>query len=262
MRPTVVALAALLVAVPSLARAEEPQPPDVIPEKARALAVKGRAFHDAGDYGNAIIAFKEAYVMAPSAGLLFNLAQAYRLQGNCDDAAMMYRRYLTTQPSPEGRAVAEGHLEAVERCAHKTALRISKDPDAPTIIATDRASGSLFATSPTSHRAEIEKDLGLGLGIGGGVAVSLAVYYAFQAHDASVAVEHAYANGAKWQDIASIDARGSRDATSAKILGIGGGVAITGGVALYLLGKRAEHLAPISVAPTRHGAEVHVAWKF
>ena len=262
MRTAVVALASLLAIAPSLARAEEPQPPDVIPMKARALAVKGRAFHDAGDYGDAIIAFKEAYVMAPSPGLLFNLAQAYRLHGNCDDAAMMYRRYLTTQPSAEGRAVAEGHLAAVERCAHENALHISKNPNAPTIIATDRASGSLFATAPTSHRAEIEKDLGIGLGLGGGVVVSIAMYYAFKAHDASAAVEHAYANGAKWQDISSIDARGARDATTARILGISGGIAVAGGVTLYLLGKRAEHLAPISVAPTKHGAEVHVAWQF
>ena len=35
--------------------------------------------------------------------LLFNLAQAYRLQGNCDDAALMYRRYLATNPGVEQR---------------------------------------------------------------------------------------------------------------------------------------------------------------
>src|SRR5262245_32026750 len=81
-----------------------------VPTKARTLAERGRAFHDAGDYANAIAAFTQAYVIAPSPALLFNLAQAYRLRGDCEDAALMYRRYLNTNPSPEGRALAETHL--------------------------------------------------------------------------------------------------------------------------------------------------------
>ena len=52
-----------------------------------------RRLHEA-----AVAAFKEAYVLAPSPGLLFNIAQAYRLAGNCDDAAWMYRRFLDTNP--------------------------------------------------------------------------------------------------------------------------------------------------------------------
>ncbi|HSR99814.1 MAG TPA: hypothetical protein VLM79_22325, partial [Kofleriaceae bacterium] len=37
-----------------------------VPAKARALAERGRASHDAGDYAAAITAFTQAYVMAPS----------------------------------------------------------------------------------------------------------------------------------------------------------------------------------------------------
>src|ERR1043165_3802531 len=53
--------------------------PDQIPAKARELATRGRIFHDAGDYPDAIAAFKEASVPAPSPGLLFTTAQSYRL---------------------------------------------------------------------------------------------------------------------------------------------------------------------------------------
>jgi tetratricopeptide (TPR) repeat protein len=257
-------IAVALVVAPGVAAAQEPAPPEVIPPKARALAVQGRAFHDAGDYGNAIIAFKEAYVMAPSPGLLFNLAQAYRLAGNCDDAALMYRRYIATGPSVEGRTIAEGQLESVERCTHKASLGIPQDAGVPIVIKTDRASGSLFATSPRtgSDRARLEKTVGLGFVIGGGVALGVATYYGFEARSSAADVEKGYAMGAKWKDLADIDARGKHAETLATVFGIGGGVAVAGGVALYLIGRSSEHLAPIAIAPTKQGATVSASWKF
>ncbi len=255
-------IAAVLAVAPSIASAGEPSEPEVIPPKARALAVQGRAFHDSGDYGNAIIAFKEAYVMAPSAGLLFNLAQAYRLAGNCDDAALMYRRYIATGPSEEGRTIAEGHLETVERCTHKTALGIPQDVGAP-MFKTDRASGSLFATAPRQEgHARLEKTLGIGFVIGGGVALGIATYYGFEARSSAAEVEKGYAMGAKWKDLADIDARGQRASMYAKAFGIGGGLGVAGGVALYLLGRRSEQVAPIAIAPTKQGATVSASWQF
>src|SRR5690349_21094377 len=101
---------AVLATFSGVARANEKIPPERVPQKARELADKGRAYHDAGDYMKAVAAFKEAYVLAPSPALLFNIAQAYRLAGDCDDAAWMYRRYLDTNPGPERRSLAETHL--------------------------------------------------------------------------------------------------------------------------------------------------------
>src|SRR5438874_5150491 len=108
-------LALIVLARVAVADSAAPQP---IPEKARALADRGRVAHDAGDYGSAIAAFQEAYVIAPSPALLFNLAQAYRLAGDCDDAAWMYRRFLDTNPVGEHRTLAESHLSTVEKCGH------------------------------------------------------------------------------------------------------------------------------------------------
>src|SRR3569623_577048 len=73
----------------------------------------------------AVAAFKEAYVLAPSPGLLFNIAQAYRLAGDCDDAAWMYRRFLDTNPGEASRALAEQHLSSVEKCGHGGLLVVS-----------------------------------------------------------------------------------------------------------------------------------------
>ncbi len=254
-------IAATCIALtPIAAEAEEPE---AIPAKARSLAERGRAYHDAGDYADAIEAFKAAYVIAPSPALLFNLAQSYRLSGNCDDAALMYRRYLASDPTPEGRALAETHLATVERCLHKLALHIPVEaPGSAAVAAPPSPTAALTVDLPSSSRkAKLEKDIGIGLGIGGVAALTVAAYYAYEAHDAADQVAAAYAHGAKWKDVAPIDARGKSASTTAQIFGIGGGVGLASGIALYVIGKRSEAI-PVHVGPTRHGGEVSVRWQF
>ena len=234
-----------------------------VPAKARALAERGRASHDAGDYAAAIAAFTQAYVMAPSPALLFNLAQAYRLQGDCDDAALMYRRYLATNPSPEGRALAEMHLASVERCIHMLSLHIPVESPSGRIVAPaprEKLAAALVAPAP-SRKAAIEKDVGIGLAIGGSVAIAAAAYYAVVAHNAANDVAEAYAKGAKWKDVAATDERGKTASSRAKLLGAGGAIGIAGGIVTYLIGQHTES-APVTVATTRQGVEVGMSWAF
>ena len=253
-------MAAALAFTPLAARGDE----SAIPDKARTLADRGRAFHDAGDYRDAIAAFTQAYVIAPSPALLFNLAQAYRLQGNCDDAALMYRRYLTTNPEPAQRALAETHLASVERCMHKLALHIPIEsgtsralvPQPPSAIIAVPRDGPA-----PPRRAQIEKDVGIGLTVGGGVSLAIAAYYALQAHQAADDVTAAYAKGGTWRDVAPSDARGKSAATAAKLFGAGGALGVAGGIVTYLIGRHDEG-PPVTVATTRHGIEVGVRWKY
>lgn len=236
---------------------------DGIPAKARSLADRGRAYHDAGDYNDAIAAFTQAYVIAPSPALLFNLAQAYRLQGNCDDAALMYRRFLATNPDPEQRGLAETHLASVERCMHKLSLHIPVETETARAGAPRSAPPALTATRafPGARRAEIEKDVGIGLMVGGGVSLAVAGYYAVQANSAADDVAAAYTKGGKWKDIAPADARGQSAATAAKLFGAGGALGVAGGIVTYLIGKRDEQ-PPVIVAPTHNGVSVRVRWAF
>ena len=251
--------ACLAAATPALA---EPIPP-----KARKLAEHGQEMHKRGEYDRAITAFKEAYVIAPSPGLLFNLAQSYRLQGNCEDAALMYRRYLATAPSAAAQAVAEQHLATVERCVQKRALNIPLDesmaylkvpppPGPEKVIAKD--------TRDIERPAELKKDIGIGLTIGGGVALVTAAYFGLRSYQASQDVEDAYARGAKWPEIKSIHERGQNAERAAKIFGIGGGLAVAGGVTLWVLGRRDERANQLAVTPTNKGsgAQVTYAWSF
>ncbi len=261
MRSVTLVTAAVIALATAGADAGEPAPVGVVPPRARSLAERGRAFHDARDYDRAIAAYKEAYVMAPSPGLLFNLAQAYRLSGHCDDAVLMYRRYLATRPADDERAVAAGHLASVERCQH---ARGRARPLAASAL------GPRPAGAAPAHRAgdrparpgAITRDIGLGVALGGLVAVVAAAGYAYDAHATSREIEEAYAAGRKWKDVAELDARGARSEERATWLGVGGGLAVGSGLTLYVLGKRAERLAPVRITPTAGGAEVSAAWRF
>ena len=117
------------------------------------------------------------------------------------------------------------------------------------------------ASAPPS-RAQLQQHVGLAISVGGAASLAIATFYGFRAHTAAADVERAYAMGAKWKDVADLDARGRHAATTAKIFGIGGGIGLATGVTLFVLGKRAERLPPISIKPTTRGAEVSYAWRF
>lgn len=243
MRARALAVATLVVLASTPAHADPPLRPERIPNKARQLAAKGRAAHTAGDYTTAVEAFKEAYVLAPSAGLLFNIAQAYRLAGNCDDAAWMYRRFLDTNPRDDERAVAEAQLAVVKKCG-SGGLRVTlakPRPDATKVPEPGVMVG--LARPPIDDRADTYKRIGISTAAGGGALLAGAALFAFDAHEAS-------------------DARGQRSATIATALGIGGGAAIVSGAVLYAIGRRFEHAHRMSVTPRAQGAQVTMTWDF
>jgi len=256
----VVLIVALMVLLPVVAWSDSWS--GEVPAKARALAERGRTLHESGDYANAIVAFTQAYAMAPSPALLFNLAQAYRLQGDCDDAALMYRRYLATNPGPERSALAESQLANMERCMRKLALHIPIETANLAVPPPPSATvGSSATVTRPSRKAQIEKDVGVGLMAGGTVSLAIAAAYAVRAHNASNDVAAAYARGARWNEVAPIDSRGKSAARTAKISGGAAAVGIAGGIAMYLVGRHHEQ-TPVTVAATGHSVEVSMLWGF
>jgi hypothetical protein len=244
------------------AYADHPLRPERIPNKARQLAAKGRAAHTAGDYTTAVEAFKEAYVLAPSAGLLFNIAQAYRLAGNCDDAAWMYRRFLDTNPTDDERSLAENQLAAVKKCG-SGGLRVTLNKPRRDTASVPEVPALVLDDVPTpDDRGARYKRIGIGTAVGGGALLAGAALFAYDAHDASKQVAAIYKRGGTWDDIKDIDARGQRNATIATALGIGGGAAVVSGAVLYAIGRRFENAQRMTVTPRAHGAQVTMSWDF
>ena len=265
-------LAAVLASASPAAHADNAVRPDKVPNKARELAIKGRKLHNAGDYNGAVAAFKEAYVLAPSPGLLFNIAQAYRLDGDCDEAAWMYRRFLDTDPRGMQRDLAETHLAAVEKCG-TGGLRVTVTPpvletatprpsESPSRAKTS-ATLSMRDTTNKSDRGSKLKRAATYTAIGGGIALIGATLFAIDAHTASQSVEETYKRGGRWDEVKSLDERGQRSDTFATVLGVGGGVAMVSAAVLYGLGKHYESASHVAVTPTKNGgAQVSLSWGF
>ncbi len=260
MRTGAFTLAAMLAAAP-VARADNALRPERIPNKARLLADEGRAYHQAGDYAAAVAAFKEAYVLAPSPGLLFNLAQSYRLAGNCDEAAWMYRRFLDTNPIGAHRQLAETHLATVEKCG-SGGLRITAPEPRPDNANVPEPRLELAVLARPAARAHTYKRAGVATAIGGGVLLAGAAYFALDARDAAQTVGDTYKRGGKWADIERDDARGHRSSAIATALGIGGGLAVASGAVLFAVGRHYEQAQHVALAPSSHGAQVNVSWGF
>jgi hypothetical protein len=87
--------------------------------QAKVLLDEALRRYNAGEYEPAIESFKAAYALAPAPGLLFNIAQAYRLagKGHCLDAVRTYRSYLDASPTATNRDKVEAHLKSLEACA-------------------------------------------------------------------------------------------------------------------------------------------------
>lgn len=249
---------ALAFLIPALlaARAEA----DEIAPKARTLAERGRLMHASGNYAAAVDAFKEAYVISPSAGLLFNLAQSYRLMGDCENASIMYHRYLASDPPDEGKAIAEANLGLVERCvSDHIPLPPPPAPKPEAVTAAQQVTATPTDDEPTSGR--LQKNVGIGFAAAGIVALGGSLFFELRAASAASDVSNAYANGGAAKDIAATDQRGRDSARDAQLLLAGGSLALVGGVALYYLGYRAEHARPaLAVVPASGGGHVSMSW--
>jgi hypothetical protein len=98
-----VALVVAVVVVPKAYAQGEPA--------TSAAFVRGRQLYDLGRYAEAAEAFRAAYAQAPKPAILFAVAQAERLAGDCLRAAAHYRAFLRTEPTEPWRSFARQHLE-------------------------------------------------------------------------------------------------------------------------------------------------------
>jgi len=78
---------------------------DTLKEQAKKDVIAGLEAQNAGRYDEAIALYKKAYDAVPHPEILFNLAQAYRLKGDADNALDHYQRYLRVEP--DGRVAAD-----------------------------------------------------------------------------------------------------------------------------------------------------------
>lgn len=98
-----------LVVLVGVARAETPSPAAA----AREQLELGLREYAVGKWADAIAAFRKGYEIDPRPELLYALAQAERMSGDCASAVATYRAFLRTGPPP---VQADPARENLRRC--------------------------------------------------------------------------------------------------------------------------------------------------
>ena len=88
---------------------------------AKQLYEQGLRDFQAGDYDKAIEAFDAAMDIAPSPALHYNIAQAYRLKGDCAKALPAYRAFLREDPKAPNRKKVLVRIAEMQRCQNRGA---------------------------------------------------------------------------------------------------------------------------------------------
>src|SRR5262245_32790342 len=109
-------LAVLILLVPGRAAAQPARRAAPSPEvEARSEYRRGLVKYELGEYEGAITSCKRAYDLTRSPALLFNIAQAYRLKNDPEQALHFYQTFLRLKPDAKNRAEVEGRINELEK---------------------------------------------------------------------------------------------------------------------------------------------------
>jgi tetratricopeptide (TPR) repeat protein len=238
-----VAVVLLVGVVPRTAHAQKEKE-----QAAQHFDVADKAYRS-GDYDKAVKEFVTAYQLAPINALLFNIGQAYRMQGDKEKALGYYEKYVEFEPAGAQVVEAKKHIDElkvdVETARREREARDSAEAAqrAEKEAAEKAAADKLRAEEEARKRDEVDS-AGSGLRIGGLVLGGAGL--------AAIGVGVAVAAGG----------------TTGAGLGIaGGGVAALGaGTAMYFIGRgqqndARERLGVTSmIVPTAAPGMLGVAW--
>jgi len=245
-------IAMLIVAIVAMENAAFAQP------SAEDLYTEGQAAYDRTDYAMAVTKWQASYDLSKESGLLFNLAQAKRLSGDCVGANATYRRFVAddADPTSEQHKLAEDLVRELEGTCPAQPAMVAP----PKVVGLLTLGGGLDLSQGLNDRKSSSTQSGrtwkiAGLITGGAGVVVFAVGLGLGRHGASIGdeVTAACATSCDWEAQKDKDARGRRAVTIGKALDVVGIAAIAGGALFYYLGARQETL---TVAPTPGGGGV------
>jgi hypothetical protein len=117
---------------------------------AAVLYDEGKRHFDIGEYAQAIASWKQSYLRSSAPLLLFNIAQAYRLSGNCAQANRFYLNYRRVEKHPRNQAELD---RAMARCAGVEPATGDAASEPPASSTTGTAATTGAATSPPAGAA-------------------------------------------------------------------------------------------------------------
>ena len=197
---------------------------------AQELYLQGKAAYDTADYSTAIAKWQESYKQSRLTELLFNLAQARRLSGDCNRALSTYRHFVAVDPTADKRLCAD-------------------DPNvcADDLIVKLNAQCGEATPSASSSSGRTEKIAGIATGGTGVILFAAGLEFGHSASTLADEVSNACASTCDWSAQKGKDASGHRDAVIGYTLDVVGLLAIVTGAGLYYLGNRESQMKPMSV---------------
>lgn len=219
---------------------------------AEVLYVEGQEAYDRADYATAIQRWRRSHEISGEIGLLFNLAQALRLSGDCAAALKTYRRFIEADPDPasEQHGLATDLTRELETACRST-LTSDADPPAPGTNA-----------PPHDHVDQGQRPghalRTTGLVTSGAGALLLVTGLIVGQHARSLGddVTTACAVTCDWNEQQSKEAAGRRYTIVGYALDAVGVVAIAGGAIMYYIGARQN----VAVAPPLNARGAVVSW--
>ncbi len=128
--------------------------------RAAELFARGRAAFERGDFEAALVDLRTSYELVPAPALLFNIAQALRLAGQCEEAEEQYRRYRDA--GLELPSDFDELYDQTRRCADEQRAAKAKDvepvPSAAPVAEEAKAAPSSAATETLSDAPSSQSD--------------------------------------------------------------------------------------------------------
>jgi tetratricopeptide (TPR) repeat protein len=225
---------ALLLLLSTVAQPAEQTPedsPDKRSDLARSYYEKGLVRFNLADYDGAVEIFKEGYAKTGAAGFLFDIAQAYRLSGDCASALNFYRSYLRANPDSRSRDRIESRMEEMKACAKpkETATSTGALSPEPNVVAIP------LPEPPPESSAGRTRIVGTVLFALGFAGVGAGVYFQAQATSAADKITALSRAGGEWTPAdEAIQTRGQRMSTASIIAYAVGAAAAIAGTALHV----------------------------
>lgn len=249
----------IAIAVLAIARVATAQPND-----AERFYNEGQAAYDAKRYDDAIAAWDKSYALSHLPALVFNLAQAHRLRGDCREAVDAYKRFVELDPASPQRASAEGFVRDLEPCPGGAPVEPTPPPHDTTPA--QQPSHTTPQPPPPPHRVTAphtgEKVAGIVLVGAGAVAAGVGGYFGSQAQSLANEVHAACTPSCAWDSVKAKDEEGRNDEQLQYVLYAAGGAAVVTGAVLFVLSRRHVDV-PVAIAPVQGGGAAltwHGAW--
>jgi tetratricopeptide (TPR) repeat protein len=242
-------------------------------DEARELYKKGMTHYELGAFDDAIVEFKRAYELTSAPGLLFNIAQVYRMKKDAEQAVYFYRTYLRLIPDAPNRADVEALIVENQAIvdANKARQRAAAEAAAAAAAAAAPAAPVLVTAPPPaeppppkrSWRVELWSGVGLAaLGVG---ALAAGVGLGARSSSDAKQISNANAQGdVPWDTTKQALYRDGQNTATASTVTyvVGGALAATGAVLLTLGLRDRARARSLAVAPTPHGVALVMSCAF